>query len=76
MLTGFAPFEETTSATWSWPCGLTRSTEISLLPASTASRYRPSALCCSEPCDATPCPVPAPPIANGEPEMGVSDPSA
>ena len=75
MLTGFAPSEETTSAIWSDPSGLMRRTEIWLLPASTARRYRPFPLSCSEPWEATPCPVPAPPTAKGEPGIGVSDPS-
>ena len=52
MLTGFAPFEETTSAIWSDPPGLMRRTEIWLLPASTARMYRPSLLSCSEPWEA------------------------
>ena len=40
MLTGLTPFEETGEpcAGWSDPSGLIRSTEIWLLPASTASR--------------------------------------
>ena len=40
MLTGSTPFEATgePAAAWSEPSGLIRSTEIWLLPASTASR--------------------------------------
>ena len=72
MLTGSLPPEATglPSATVRLPFGLIRSTEIWLLPASTASRYRPSALSCRAPCEPMPFPVPAPPIANGEPGIG------
>src|SRR6266516_2809174 len=78
MLTGLAPFEETgpPPTGTSEPSGLIRSTEISLLPASTANRYRPSLLSCSAPWEAIPFPVPTPPAANGEPVIGVSVPSA
>ena len=58
------------------PSGLIRSTEIWLLPASTTSRNRPSRVSCSDPWEAVACPVPAPPTANGEPEIAVSVPSA
>src|SRR3989442_9563486 len=78
MLTGLAPFEETGPPPTgsSAPSGLIRSTEISLLPASTVNRYRPSLLSCSAPWEAIPFPVPTPPAANGEPGIGVSVPSA
>jgi len=58
------------------PSCLMRSTEIWLLPASTASRKRPSALSCSDPCDASAWPVPEPPTANGDPGIAVRLPSA
>ena len=64
------------SASTSLPSGLMRSTEIWLLPASTASRYRPSGLCCNAPWEPVPVPVPAPPTENGDPASGVSVPSA
>lgn len=55
----------TTGTSLSEPLGLIRSTETWLLPASTASRNRPSGEICSAPCDASPAPVPAPPAVNG-----------
>src|SRR5438045_1132803 len=58
------------------PSCLIFKTEIWLLPASTAIRYRPSLLNWSAPCDARPLPVPAPPAANGDPGTGESEPSA
>jgi hypothetical protein len=77
-LTGSLPPEETVPPPMlpSSPSGLMRSTEIWLLPASTASRYFPSGLTWSAPCEPMPFPVPAPPVAKGEPAMGVSVPSA
>ena len=50
-------------------------TDTWLLPASTASRKRPSLLTWIAPWEASPAPVPAPPAVNGEPASGVSDPS-
>ena len=58
------------------PPAVTRSTEIWLLPASTASRYRPSGVAWIAPCEPRPAPRPAPPMVNGEPGMAVSEPSA
>ena len=54
----------------------TASTEIWLLPASTASTQSPSAVVWIDPCDPMTVPVPAPPAAKGEPAVGVSEPSA
>src|SRR3954447_18621121 len=78
MLTGVRPPEPTTPSCsrLSRPSPLTRSTEISLLPASTASRCFPSRVTWSAPCEPKPWPVPAPPAANGEPGIAVSEPSA
>jgi hypothetical protein len=78
MLSGSVPREETTppGSRLREPPEWTRSTEIWLLPASTAIRNRPSAENCSAPCEASPEPVPAPPAANGDPASGVSVPSA
>src|ERR1700678_373868 len=58
------------------PSKLILSTEIWLLAASTASRYRPLPVIWIAPCDAKPLPFPAPPALNGDPASGVSDPSA
>ncbi len=52
-----------------------RNADTWLLPASTASRYLPSAVTWIAPCDPTMDPVPAPPAANGEPAIDVSEPS-
>src|SRR5215831_19311060 len=52
------------------------STEIWLLPASTAITNRPSAEIWIAPCDASPAPVPAPPAMNGDPASWVRLPSA
>ena len=58
-LTGRMPPEGTGLPTsWSEPSKLTRSTEIWLLPASTAIKKRPSGGIFSAPCDASPAPVP------------------
>src|ERR1700733_12942716 len=76
MLTGSWPPEETTRSRDSEPSKLILSTEIWLLPASTASRYRPLSAIWIAPCDARPVPFPAPPALNGDPASGVSDPSA
>ena len=77
-LTGRAPPEETTPPRIrrSDPPGVTPSTEIWLLAASTAIRNRPSGEICSAPWDASPAPVPAPPTANGDPGSAVSVPFA
>ena len=76
MLSGRVPPEDTTPTRLSEPSRWTRSTEIWLLPASTASTYRPSAENWIEPWDASPAPAPAPPAGNGDPRSGVSVPSA
>ncbi len=76
-LTGRSPPDGTGLPTGTGtPSAATRSTEISSLPASTASRYRPSGLDCSAPCEPSPPPAPLPPAVNGEPGVGVSEPSA
>src|SRR5262245_14849710 len=78
MLTGSIPPEDTglPGAGVSAPLAPTASTEIWLLPASTASTQLPSAVVWIAPCEPTIVPVPAPPAANGEPAVGVSEPSA
>src|SRR5437763_14575680 len=76
MLTGWTPPEPTVSTGVSDPSKWIRRTDTWLLPASTASRRRPSALRCSDPCDASPAPLPAPPAAKGDPGSAVSVPSA
>src|SRR6185503_17156279 len=54
----------------------TLSTDTWLLPASTTRRNLPSGLAWIAPCDPSPVPVPAPPIATGDSGAGVSEPSA
>ena len=78
MLTGSMPAEETglSFTAFSVPSDLIRSTEIWLLAASTASRYRPSLLTWRAPWDPMPAPVPAPPAGNGEPGRAVRLPFA
>jgi hypothetical protein len=76
MLVGVEPFESWTSASCSEPFGLMRRTEMSLLAGSVARRYRPSLDSWSPPADPNAAPVPAPPASNGEPGIGVSEPSA
>ena len=76
MLTGARPPDDSTSASRSRPPGRMRNTEISSLPGSVARRYRPSAVSWSPPAEPNGAPVPAPPASNGEPAIGVSDPSA
>ena len=68
MLTGCTPPEETGSPDGSGiPRWVSRSTEIWLLPASTASRNRPSGLSWIAPWDPRPAPSPAPPIGERRP---------
>src|ERR671936_1281530 len=76
MLTGCTPSDRAVSTGASEPLPRIRRTEIWLLPASVASRKRPSALCCREPCEATGAPFPLPPAAKGDPGGGVRLPSA
>ena len=77
-LTGSMPFEETTPFCTgaSEPPRVIRSTEIWLLPASTAITNGPSEAVWIAPWDGRPDPVPAPPAANGDPATGVNEPSA
>jgi hypothetical protein len=77
-LTGSVPRDDTVppGTRLSAPPGLIRSTEIWLLPASTAIRNRPLAEIWSAPWEASPAPVPAPPAVNGEPASAVKVPSA
>ena len=69
MLTGVGPSEETTPLGTSLrvPSNPILRTDTWLLPASTASRKRPSRLTWIAPWEASPAPVPAPPAVNGEP---------
>ena len=61
MLTGVIPPEGTGWPTRTGtPLSVMRSTEIWLLPASTASRYLPSLVTCIAPWEARPEPSPAP----------------
>ena len=77
MLTGVIPPEDTGWPTRTGtPSSVMRSTETWLLPASTASRYLPSLVTCIAPWDARPEPSPMPPAGNGEPGIGLSEPSA
>jgi hypothetical protein len=46
-----------------------------LLPASTARIQFPSTVAWIDPCDPMIVPVPAPPAENGDPVIGVSEPS-
>src|SRR5260221_8532355 len=70
------PEETVPPGTWkSEPSGRILSTEIVLLPASTAITNLPSAVAWIAPCEPMSAPLPAPPVANGEPTTDVSDPS-
>jgi hypothetical protein len=78
MLTGSIPPDDTglPDAALSESSIATASTEIWLLPASAARTNFPSYVACSDPCEPTIAPVPAPPVENGEPANGVRVPSA
>jgi hypothetical protein len=77
-LTGWTPREETTpcGTSSSAPFDVIRSTDIWLLPASTAITKRPSPLTWIDPWQGKPEPVPSPPVSNGEPGRGLSCPSS
>src|SRR4051794_22606866 len=77
-LTGSEPPDEMVPSWTSLraPSRLIRSTDTWSLPASTATTKRPSLEVWIAPCDARPEPVPAPPVLNGEPAVGVRLPSA
>ena len=73
---GTTPPDQTGTRRGSGCVAMSRSTENCLLPASTATRYRPWGEVWMAPCEARPSPEPAPPITKGDPARGVRDPSA